>query len=89
MTVASEQRTLAPPAFLTRSAGLGHRCLSLPHSGLEKGRGGNGVSGACTPTLALLDEWSVAADRAVWILYLVDKVKFKTIREADSNLLIF
>lgn len=29
----------------------------------------------------------MAADRTVWILYLVDKVKFKTIGEADGNLL--
>lgn len=56
MTVASEQRAPAPPAFLTRGVGLGHRCLSLPHSGLEKGGGGNGASRACTSSLALLDE---------------------------------
>lgn len=28
-----------------------------------------------------------AADGAVWILYLVDKVKFEVIREADRSLL--
>lgn len=90
MAAASEQRAPATPAFLTRGAGLGHCCLSLPDSGLEKGGGGNRRQGPAPPARPcwLSGAWLLIGQCGFCTQWTRSSSK-RLGREADSNLLTF